>query len=193
MINKLFLFNLGITQHNIRNLDQVPAMIAHVQDGGYFDDKSLEKYADKLGIRKCPIMEIAEFEDGKKMIHNGHHRAISIWLAGRDFISEEEYYIKPWKYSDYEDIVMTHDNGDWMGWVTPFDVRTESRVCDLSSFKNKVKAIYDGLDPEKAEKYVKDNKYQYACAKTIHTVPELSKSLLTNGLIGKLHEEGTIL
>jgi len=193
MSNKLFVFHMGITQCNIRNLDQIPAMIEHVQSGGYFDDKSLEEYASKMNIRKAPIMEIAEFEDGKKMIHNGHHRAISIWLGGRDFFTEDEFYIKPWTYADYEDIVTHDSDGNWMGWVTPFDVRTESRVCDLSSFKRKVKDIHEGINEEEAIDYINKNKHQYAKKKTLHTVPQLSVELLKNGLVARLNEAGVVI
>lgn len=187
------LYELGITQHNIRNLDQVPAMIEHVSGGGYFDDEALAEYARQEGIRKAPIMEIAKFEDGHMVIHNGHHRAIAVWLGGRDHISQTEYYIRDWKYTDYEDIVTHREDGTWMGWVTPFDVLTESRICDLTEFKDAVKAIHDAEGPDAIKDYIEQNRHQYAKEKTLHNVPELSCELLSNGLGKKIDKAEVII
>lgn len=169
-LNKLF-----VTQHSLRNLEQLPAMIEFVRDNKVFDAESLGAYAIIHGLRPAPLIEIAQFEDGAYYLHNGHHRAVACYL-GRESqrIMPSEYFIRQWKYSDYTDIVLPH-------WVTPFDPRIETRNAELKEWKDAVRVNTElfGNNPELfGENYIIDmilrNKQLYSQPRRMNTVGDLA-------------------
>ena len=120
--------DLVVTQESLRNEQQICAMIEFIKDGGKFSENTLEKFArdEDLG-RVSPLMQLSLFEDGVYYLHDGHHRAISIFLAGREKLFLDEYEVTEWTYQDYLDVVFLHppdpksalEGPPWMGWVTP--------------------------------------------------------------------------
>lgn len=192
-MNKILLFNVGITQHDIRNVEQIPAMIEHVSHGGYFNDETLAAYANEHGIRKAPVIDISKFDDGYLAIHNGHHRAVAIWLGGRDYLREDEYRISKWTHDEYDDIVFNNEDGNWVGWLTPFDVHNEVRIAELADYKQKVQKVFDKHGESAAKDWIRNNKHEYLVKKHIDSVPDMSRELLMNGLGKLLSKKGILI
>jgi len=185
----LKLETLQVTQ-DLRDYDQIDPMVAHVQSGGLFTTDVLEGFAKEQGLKTSPLIQISEFEDGQQFIHDGHHRTVSIWLGGRNHIDDNEYEIKKWKYQDYLDIVFLKPDGKWLGWVTPYDPRTEVRMPDIADFK---KCVHDLFYNEKAggeataRNFIENNQMMYAKPRVIKTVPSLAIEWGTqNGFHGEL-------
>lgn len=169
-LNKLF-----VTQHSLRNLEQLPAMIEFARENKLFDVENLGAFAIIHGLRPAPLIEIAQFEDGSYYLHNGHHRAVACYL-GRESqrIMPTEFFIRQWKYSDYTDIVLPH-------WVTPFDPRTETRNADLKEWKDAVRInseLFAGLTEPFGKEYIIDmilrNKFLYSQPRKMYTVGDLA-------------------
>jgi hypothetical protein len=162
------LSSLNVIQNQLRNLDQMCEMIKHVSEGGYFHYSNLLRFNKG---KESSLIEIAEFEDGKYYVHNGHHRSVAIWLGGRNHLQDGEYYIKRWKYDDYNTINMERQ------YVTPFDPRTQVRLPDFSAFKRRVLKLKE-LGEELTIRYIYEHNKEYRRDKTIFSVPELSKTYL---------------
>lgn len=156
------------TQKEVRNCAQIDAMKVFVENGGVFDRKSLDQFAEVRGTKASPLIQITEFEDGQTYIHDGHHRLIAIYRAGREWLRYDEYEIKSWKYGDYQEINLDE------GWMTPFDPRNEVRKADLAEWK---RIVADnrilvgetspsfperGLDIDLLVDYIRENKQKYA-------------------------------
>ena len=170
---------LQVTQDLIRDHEQIDPMVEHVRSGGFFTKEVLEGFAKERGLKTAPLAQISEFEDGQQFIHDGHHRIVSIWLGGRKYISDDEYEIKKWEYKNYSDIVFLRPDGGWLGWVTPYDPRTEVRVPDTADFKKHTYNIFHDIGEAEARVFVKDNKVSYVKPRIIKTVPALA-GVLTN-------------
>jgi hypothetical protein len=183
----LKLETLQVTQ-DLRDYKQIDSMIAHVQSGGLFTKDVLEGFAKEQGLKTSPLIQISEFEDGQRFIHDGHHRIVSIWLGEREHINDDEYEIKNWKYQDYLDVAFLKSDGDWLGWVTPYDPRTEVRMADLADFKKCVHDIfYDAGGEAAARNFIANNKMLYVKPRIIKTVPSLAADWrIQNGLHGQL-------
>lgn len=153
-------------QDNLRNLTQIPDMIEFVRLGGFWTADNLQKYAEIKGIRISPLMEVIEFPD-RYMIHDGHHRAVSTFLGGREFIRGDEYVLKKWTYDDY--LVENLANR----WVTPFDPRTEVRLADFGVFKKYVLSLVEGGKLQEARNYILANKDLYAKVRTVSDIRSL--------------------
>jgi hypothetical protein len=171
MVSSINLNTLNVIQNQLRNTDQICEMIRHVERGGLFHYTNLLQF--NKGQGKSDLIEIAYFkENNSYYVHNGHHRCVAIWLGGRNYLGEGEYYIKPWRF-DYRSISFS------VGYVTPFDPLTEARLPDFSQFKKTVIELDRVKNkPGEALQYIRDNKHLY-CEKKIHfTVPELAKTYL---------------
>jgi len=137
------------TQCGLRNVEQVDAMVDFVRKGGFFSQESLDNYGGYNAL-----MSIRKFEDGKLFLHDGHHRALSIWLAGRDFIRDDEFEITTWEYNDY-----TSPNPS-AGFFTPFHPMNEVRHAEFHSFKEEIRKIAEN-DVEKAMSFIEENRNRY--------------------------------
>jgi hypothetical protein len=162
---------LIVMQENLRHTSQIEKMIYFVKNGGFWTEDVLKKYAESVGTRVCPLMEVVCFPDGKRMIHDGHHRIVSIYLGGRDYLREDEFILKYWDYKDYLNVNI--DNR----WVTPFDPRTEVRVPDIGEFKKKAIDLF-AADPEKAREFIFKNKMSYIKDRNISWVSSLARNYL---------------
>jgi hypothetical protein len=161
-----------VTQSNIRNRYQIPNMIRFVRAGGIFDEDSLGSYAICNALDKVsPLVEIARFEDGVMAIHNGHHRAISIFLGRNNRkIYNDEFFIRDWKYTDYMDVVLPH-------WITPFDIREEIRLPDLAEWKDEVKEFYKLYGEKRTIEYILNNKEKYVSPRYFYTLGDMISKL----------------
>jgi len=160
----LLLSQLTITQEEIRDGSKLENMANLVRSGGFFNKETLERY----DAEKAFLMEIAEFPDGKFYLHNGHHRCIAIYMGYREYLREDEYYIKKWKYEDYNSINFG------VGYYTPFDIRTETRVSDLSKYKEFIKTIIHQYGEEFALDIIKHCKVLYAKKREHSSIEALS-------------------
>ena len=155
---------LGITQDHLRDPNQVCGMITFASSGGHFNKESLLDYRDLPEN----LIEVSRFEDDALYLRNGHHR------AGRDCLYDDEYHISDWKYSNYSRIKFFRDNGEWQGWVTPFDVKTQVRTEDFLHFKRHVKALFFDQGEDMAVEYIRSHSELYLKEKKLHTVHELA-------------------
>jgi hypothetical protein len=176
--------NVLVTQEDARNLTQIPGMIEFVKSGGSFNRATLDAWAAGHGLNPSPLIKISVFEDGQVYLHDGHHRAVSIWCAGREFLQPEEFEVRHWQYSAYTEIAFIDEEGyhgrkkgDWMGWVTPFDIATEMRLPDIKEFKDHVKDIYYKQSPQHAIHYILTNSRLYKRPREIFYLPELANKL----------------
>lgn len=161
-LNKLL-----VTQHGLRNLEQLPAMVAAARNGVLFTNETLVSYAIINDIRPSPLIEIAEFEDGARYIHNGHHRAVAIYIGRHSQrLFPEEFFVRKWKYSDYTDIVLPH-------WVTPFDPRIETRCAELKGWKQTVNTF---LSDEDKIQFIRGYNL-YSQKRKLYTVGDLANEI----------------
>lgn len=159
-----------VTQTSLRDFDQLKRMINFVRTGGQFDEETLGSYAIRHSIsRAAPKIEIAKFEDNVMAIHNGHHRAMSIFFGRREkVLYTSEFFIREWKYKDYADIVLPN-------WVTPFDVISELRLSELHYWKDKVRKFYIQHGEAATLQFIRENKNQYATVRgSLYTVGDMS-------------------
>ena len=176
---------LGIIQDELRNVEQLTDMMSYVKKGGIFN-----KYAIGYWIERDPhdslLMELAHFPDGRYYIHNGHHRAVSIYLAGRDHLLPEEYYVKEWEYGDYNDIVFLNPNGTWRGYVTPFNIKREARHAQMGQYKDYVQGMWDRgiVSEEQIRQYILSplGGTEYKRLKRHFSVEELALSIVNSQL-----------
>ncbi len=173
--------NLIITQESLRNESQICAMIDFIKGGGVFSEGVLKQFAIQESLGSVsPLIKLSLFEDGLEYIHDGHHRVISIYLGGRNELFDREYEISEWKYQDYLDVVFLHPSDEWMGWVTPHDVRTHVRLPDFKVYKEAVKALFYSQGKEAALEFVTSNQHQYIKRRDFSTVEELALALSPN-------------
>ena len=178
---------LNVIQNELRNEWQLPKMIQLIKEGGRFDTESLIEYHRSQPYANLPhdkavggLIEISAFPDGAFYLHNGHHRAVAIHLAGREFLYDDEFYVKQWEYRDYDSIVFHNPDGSWRGYVTPLDIRVEARKKDIGHFKDKVRKIYCKLGEQFAIRHIQNSKGLYTTAKRYYTVPQFSDATIKN-------------
>lgn len=156
---------LIVTQSGIRDTEQLFRMTEFVKSGGIFSPEALAKNYKGHDVPKKIAISI--FPDGKKYIHDGHTRVLSIFLAGRD-LREEEYFIKNWTYDEY----LQTDRKK--GWVTPFDPRIETRLADFITFKNEALTLSD----EDLSKFIIKNKHKFCEKREYHHISDLNLYLV---------------
>ena len=161
----MYLDDLRPTQCGLREIDDIPAMVEYVRQGGTFSVPELIKHNpdDRL-------IQITRFEDGQHFIHDGHHRCLSIWLAGRDHLVDTEYEVTDWLYRQYSEI-------DFMlGYLTPHDPRQENRTADFYGFKAEVLEIAN-TSVERAIEFIRDNRYRFCEPRSCWHISDLAQYL----------------
>lgn len=150
----LSLLDLRVTQDNIRCTDNLQPMIDHVKAGGLFSG-----------------MCVFSFPDGRKFLHDGHHRVVSIWLGGRRHLEAQEYVVINSTYENITSVLFDKF------FVTPFDPRTEMRLGEFGEFKRTAWAMHEAGDDEGCLEYVRKNRHLYAMPRTLEWVPDLAKKV----------------
>ena len=166
-MSNIELCNLTVMQDELRHTAQVAKMVEFVKKGGFWTQEVLRQYAAAHGLnRVCPPMEIIRFPDAHLMVHDGHHRAVSVCLGGRDYIREDEYVFKDWSYEDYLEINFPNR------WVTPFDPRTHIRIANIAEFK-KTALDLAATDFDAACLFIEENRNEYIKPRKVHGVKDL--------------------
>lgn len=151
---------LKVTQNQPRNIEKVFSladdMMCHLVD-----------HSPPMQLDNKVVVKV--FEDGEYYLHDGHHRALARCLSGSDVLLDGDYIIKEYTYDSFLEI-----NFD-VGWVTPFDIRNEVRVPDLSNFKYKVFRLYDTLGRTAASKWITRNKHLYTEPRKVRTVKDMCR------------------
>ena len=129
MNGSLQLDTLGIMHDEIRHKHQVVEMSWFVRDGLFWTRDVLRAHADKHHTPIPHPIAIARFPDGRMMIRDGHHRCLATYIGGRAYLRHDEYTVETYTYEMYAEINFE------VGFVTPFDPRTEVRVPDFTAFR----------------------------------------------------------
>jgi hypothetical protein len=134
------LSDLYVMHADLRHVEAVDPMADFVRSGGYWNQQVLDQYARDQGLsRSSPLIQIPRFEDGHRFIHDGHHRVISVYLGGRNFLRDDEYEEFDFEYEKY---LECNNNAFANGFFTPFDPRTELRLCDFREFKEQALQLH---------------------------------------------------
>jgi hypothetical protein len=166
---RLPLADLWVMQQSIRNTKQIDPMVEFVATGGRWTKEELELHSKIHGRVAYPIY-ITRFPDGMKMIHDGHHRAVSTFLGERKFLGEGEYVVRDWTYESYSQIAFERN------YVTPFDPRTEVRLNDFGGFKVEVMKRYQNTGPEATTRFINNHRHLFCEPRRIKTVVELAEA-----------------
>lgn len=153
---------LFVTQNRLRDYDCIPRMMNFVSNGGIWTHEEITKYS-----AKSFLVQITEFPDEFLIIHDGHHRLFATVKTGRLELHESEYVISRKTYEQYLEINPANK------WVTPFDPRTQCRLPDLSTFKNKLK----GLSDKELVLFIKNNSSLYLEPRRYNTILDLAIDL----------------
>lgn len=125
--------NLWVTQNRLRDYCQLPAMIDFVSSGGFWTQEVIDTFNKS---KNNLLIHIAQFEDGRRYIHDGHHRCTATLLGGREELREDEYFVKQYTYERY--MTPKYD----IGYYIPFDPRYQVRSPDFFKFKEKCAWIH---------------------------------------------------
>ena len=127
-----------IVSHNMLRNINLKKMVDFVSDGGYWTKEELEEYSKQHNLsRVSPLIEIIQFENGMKLLHDGHHRVVSTIYGGRYILEDDEYHIGESTFELY-----MNANPD-KGWYTPYDPRTHCRLPDFKEFKDRATSVAD--------------------------------------------------
>ena len=119
---------LLITQNGIRNKPQITSMTDFVESGGFFTAESMLEFIGK----PQPLIAISRFPDGLEYIHDGHHRALAMYLGGRREMHNDEYEVSEWSYDQYVNPNFA------LRFLTPFDPRKEIRLFDFGEYRKQI-------------------------------------------------------
>lgn len=162
---------LMVTHNHLRHKENLHEMVQYVANGGLWTAEFLKKFSESKGLsRVSPLIQLSRFEDGVVYLHDGHHRAVSTFLAGRYTLDPAEYQITEWTYPEYLEI--SHANG----WYTPFDPRIHTRTPDFAKFKKQAKEKFL-IDPIEAEKWILDNQNLYREPRKYKFVSEFAEEV----------------
>ena len=159
---------LRVMQADLRHWDHMKEMVAFVKGGGFWTQEYLEQYSREQKLpRVSPLIAISRFEDGLDFLHDGHHRCVATWMAGRDYLRSDEFVLSNWVYEDYLEIA-PHNN-----WYTPFNPKTHVRTADFAKFKAEAKERFAN-DPHAAVDWLYEHLQDFRTDRAIKYVPELA-------------------
>jgi hypothetical protein len=168
MNEPLQLDTLGTMHDEIRHKQQVVEMSWRVRDGLFWTHDVLRAYADKHHTPVRPLIAIARFPEGRMMIRDGHHRCLATYIGGRGYLRHDEYRLEEYTYEMYAEINFE------VGFVTPFDPRTEVRVSDFTEFRQEVFHLY-ARNPAEAIMFIRQNKSRYARPRRYNNLAQLAE------------------
>ena len=162
-----------VTQNGVRSIAQVCKMIEFVRTGGVFDLECLRR--NHTSDWRMNLILITRLEDGSKFLHDGHHRALSIFLAGRDhFKPEEVEYLDDLSLEKYQEVNLK------TGWLTPFCLKTEVRKPDVEDFKRQARQRPDS----EIETWVRSRRELFCQPRAgINTVADLAAYMANMGIV----------
>lgn len=163
---------LTVTQEGFRNEDQITSMVDFVAKGGVFNSMRLYEHSNGKDTRK---INLVRFEDGRLYIHDGHHRVAAVYLGNRDILFDEEYEITSWTYAQYIEIKFEKR------WITPFDPRSEVRVCDYEKYKNHIWWMHSEHGEEEATTAIEIRRSEYLKDRRSRTIQDMLKDLRCPG------------
>lgn len=167
--------SLLISQQDLRDTHRIGPMVAFVRAGGrWTTDGSgprppgLSAAPAKPNTPAKPDLPITinRFEDGRLLLHDGHHRATATLLAGRRRLAAGEFVLWHFPYRDYREANLAN------GWVTPFDPPTECRLADFFAFRDEALAAAR-VDAAAALALIHSGRHRYARRRSRHGVREL--------------------
>jgi hypothetical protein len=162
--------DLLVLQAGLRHTNDIWTMANYVKNGGFWNQSYLDNYAKEKGlVKSSPLISISQFEDGLMYVHDGNHRAVSVFLGGRKYLREDEYILSNWKYSQYLEIAPEN------GWFTPFDPRVHVRTPDFAAFKEEVKLRFNH-NPTAALQWLNNNFDKYRTERIVHTISDLAEN-----------------
>jgi hypothetical protein len=156
-----------VTQNELRRPDQIDEMVQFVVDGGIYDVGARLGHARSNHHDHVAAIALSILEGGTIYIHDGHHRLVSMMLAGRSAMFFSEFMYRAFTYNDYLDYAPER------GWYTPFDLRTECRLPDFFAMRQQVveaeRTSGAGLALARA------NRRRYAEPRRVLTLAELAE------------------
>jgi hypothetical protein len=160
------LITLQITQSWVRSMSQVKRMTEHVRNGGVFTIENVPEFHPEDSV--FPLVRISRFPDGGLYLHDGHHRAVSIWLGGREYLLPEEYEIQDWdSINRYSEINLAAN------WITPVNLKTEVRLPDTRVYKR----LIQETPAEYTIELINNLKHMYATERRHGSVVELADAI----------------
>ena len=164
---------LHITQASLFGQDPFCQMVDFVRHGGFFTVDAMVPHG--LASRRrtwkgrpaVRLIALTRFEDDRLFVHDGHHRAAAILAGGRTFLREDEYFVRPMRYAQYEQVNFA------VQYVTPFAPHSEVRLPDFSEFKRRVLDLHDAGRHAEAEAFIRDHRRMYCRPRTRTRVAEL--------------------
>ncbi len=168
----LAISELIVIQNGLRNHKQVARMVEFVKAGGKFTfDARLAQHllADPNRQSLPPPIHIAVMSDDRLVLHDGHHRAVAMFLGGRMHIEESEYEYGHYSYEDY---ATPHPE---KGWFTPFNIGVEVRKPDFSWFKSNAQKIYERNGLPMLLEFIATDYESYLEPRQIWTVEQLAQ------------------
>lgn len=162
--------DLRVMQNDLRQHNMTD-MVAFVKKSGFWTQECLKLFSqNKKLTRVSPLIAISRFEDGLDFLHDGHHRCVATWLAGREYLAPEEFQITFWKYDDYLDISPQNN------WYTPFNPKTHVRTADFAKFKAEAKERFQE-DQKSAVDWLYEHLDDFRTIRTVNNVPELAATI----------------
>eukprot|EP01119_Soliformovum_irregulare_P006944 TRINITY_DN19354_c0_g1_i1.p1 TRINITY_DN19354_c0_g1~~TRINITY_DN19354_c0_g1_i1.p1 ORF type:complete len:256 (-),score=23.95 TRINITY_DN19354_c0_g1_i1:32-730(-) len=168
--DRLNISDLYCTQTDLRHADVLPSISRLVRDGGILNHVTVAKHLEKqTSIDTEPhLVVIAKgFEDGRRYVWDGHHRLLGIWNAGRKFLYPEEFLFMAADYKLCSSI--RYD----LGFVTPYDPKSEVRSSNFAAFKGKILKMALELGEDVATDEIHKSKSIYSSPRKVNTIPEL--------------------
>lgn len=119
-----------------------------------------------------PRIILFKMDDDRLYIHDGHHRSMAIFMSGRAHLEESEYLITPFSFE-----ALASPNFK-VGFVTPYDPRSEMRLSDFRIFKKTALQRYrDDTNPnheQDALNYINSNRSLYSIShRPYETIAEM--------------------
>ena len=159
----IHLVSLQTTQSWVRSMSQVKRMTEHVRNGGVFTIDNVSDFHPEDTV--FPLIRVSRFPDGSLYLHDGHHRAVSVWLGGRNMLLPNEYEITDWDSIErYAEINMAAN------WITPVELMSEVRLPDTRIYK---RLIQEAKDAD-VMNLISELKHMYATKRKHNNIVELA-------------------
>lgn len=161
------LAQLWVTQNGLRKLEQLTPMVEFLKRGGSFTKDALLAFRVATWLPGTgKLVHIAELPDRRWYIHDGHHRMVAMWLAGRNCIHKDEYELVNYSYRDYSTPNFKKQ------WYTPFNLISECRVADLTVFRLGLAALDNDED---RLRYINTNAWQFKAPRQFQKLQEMAE------------------